>query len=127
MYKACLPSLSTLFNYLATWGPAEVTLNGEPFENPFDGPTPLWVGHTMTSVGARFTDGTVRETDGSFHSPCKKSSGITEHGDLEYHIVFHDAPNPGSPTANFPPPLSFFYHVMFEGVQFEVKHREVED
>ena len=28
------PVLPTLFNNLATWGPAEVTLNGKPFENP---------------------------------------------------------------------------------------------
>lgn len=34
------PVLPTVFNLLTTWGPGDVTLNAEPFENPFDGPAP---------------------------------------------------------------------------------------
>jgi hypothetical protein len=40
------PVLPTVFNLLTTWGPAEITLNGQPFENTLDG-TPLWPGHTI--------------------------------------------------------------------------------
>lgn len=47
------PVIPTLFNLLSTWGPAKVTLNGEPFDNPFDGPTPMRMGHTMVSEGVR--------------------------------------------------------------------------
>lgn len=117
------PVLPTLFNFLATWGPAEVTLNGEPFENPFDGPAPLWVAHTMTTVGARNVDGTVRTVDGGIFNPMAGANGDVDNDDLEFHIVFHDAPGPGM-TANFPPPHSFFYHLTFEDVQLEIRHVE---
>lgn len=115
------PVLPTLFNNLATWGPAEVTLNGTAFENPFDGPAPKWIGHTMTSVGVRGTDGTVRTTDGGIYNPLERTdNGVTDNDDLEYHIVFHDVPGPEM-TENFPPPLSFFYHLQFEEVDIEIK------
>jgi len=116
------PVLPTLFNQLATWGPAEVTLNGEPFENPFDGPAPLWVVHTMTTAGVRNDDGTVRIDDGSIYSPSERSEvGAIDYDDREFHLVFHDAPWPEM-TNNFPPPLSFFYHLTFEDVKVEISH-----
>lgn len=116
--------LPTVFNLLATWGPAEVTLNGDPFENPFDGPTPLWVTHTMTTVGVRNDDGTVRTVDGDIFNPMENpGNGAVDNDDLEFHLVFHDAPGPKM-TSNFPPPLSFFYHLTFENVKVEVKHAE---
>ena len=118
------PVLPTLFNELATWGPAEVTLNGEPFENPYDGPTPLWVVHTMTTPGVRNDDGTVRVGDGSIYNPTMKSKvGAIDYDDKEFHLVFHDVPGPEM-TDNFPPPLSFFYHLTFEDVKVEVSHSE---
>lgn len=118
------PVLPTLFNQLATWGPAEVTLNGEPFENPFDGPAPLWVVHTMTTAGVRNDDGTVRIDDGSIYNPSKRSEiGAIDYDDREFHLVFHDAPGPEM-TDNFPPPLSFFYHLTFEDVTVEISHSE---
>ncbi len=115
------PVLPTLFNLLATWGPAAVTLNGRPFNNPFDGPVPFWVGHTMTSVGARGEDGTVRTVSDEIYSFAKQSEGAVDHNDLEFHVVFHDAPGPAVP-ANLPPPHAFFYHLTFEDVKVEIKH-----
>lgn len=118
------PVLPTLFNSIATWGPAEVTLNGEPFENPFDGPAPLWVAHTMTTVGVREDDGTVRTEDGDIFNPIENpTNGAVDYGDMEFHIVFHDAPGPEM-TNNFPPPLSFFYHLTFEDVKLTITHNE---
>lgn len=118
------PVLPTVFNQLATWGPAEVTLNGEPFENPYDGPTPLWVVHTMTTAGVRNDDGTVRMADGTLYNPTKQGGeGAIDYNDREFHLVFHDAPGPEM-TANFPPPLSFFYHLTFEDVKVEISHAE---
>lgn len=118
------PVLPTLFNNLATWGPAEVTLNGEPFDNPYDGPTPLWVAHTMTTPGVRNVDDTVRVDDGRIYNPTLRGQpGNIDYDDMEFHLVFHDAPGPGM-TGNFPPPLSFFYHLTFEDVKMEVKHSE---
>lgn len=116
------PVLPTVFNYIATWGPAEVTLNGEPFPNVYDGPTPAWIAHTMTTVGVRNADGTVTVNDGTVFNPSLRDQpGDIDSDDLEFHLVFHDAPGPEM-TDNFPPPHSFFYHLTFEDVQLEVKH-----
>lgn len=117
------PVLPTIFNNLATWGPAEVTLNGKPFENPYDGPTPLWVAHTMTTAGVRGDDGTVRTADGEIFNPMDPGDGAVDYEDMEFHLVFHDAPGPEM-TDNFPPPLSFFYHLTFEDVRMTVTHNE---
>ncbi len=112
------PVVPTVFNHLATWGPAEVTHNGLPFDNPFDGPVPFWIGHTMTTEGVRGPDRTVRNIDGSIYSPATASQGLVDHDDVEFHLVFHDMPGPM--TANFPPPASFFYHLTFEKVKIKV-------
>jgi hypothetical protein len=114
------PVLPTLFNNMATWGPAEVRLNGELFENPFDGPTPLWVAHTMVTVGARNEDGEVLSMDGGFYNPMEPGRGAVDYGDMEFHVVFHDLPGP-EVTENFPPPLDFFYHLTFEDVNLEIQ------
>jgi hypothetical protein len=121
------PVLPTLFNLLATWGPGELTLNGKPFENPFtedNGPEPLWAVHTMTTAGVRNDAGEVRMADGSIYNPTKRGEvAAIDYDDLELHIVFHDLPGPEI-TNNFPPPVSFFYHIMFEDVQVQIKHGE---
>ena len=117
------PVLPTIFNHLATWGPARVWLNGEPFENPYDGPAPLWVAHTMTTVGVRQDDGTVRTVDGDiFNAIANPNNGATDSDDMEFHLVFHDAPGPT--TNSFPPFFSFFYHLTFEDVKLDVTHAE---
>lgn len=118
------PVLPTEFNYLATWGVAEITLNGEPFENPFDGPTPNWGAHTMTTVGVRNADdGTVRTVDGGIYNPMKADNGVVDNDDMEFHLVFEDAPGPMM-TGNFPPPFSFFYHLTFEDVKLDIVQAE---
>jgi len=115
------PVLPTVFNLLATWGPAEVKLNGQPFENPYDGPTPSWVAHTMTTVGVRDDDGQVLTADGSrIFSPMNPGDGLVYDDEIEFHLVFHDAPGPGT-TGNFPPPLSFFYHLTFQDVEISIE------
>lgn len=118
------PVLPTDFNLLATWGPAEVTLNGQPFNNPFDGPAPLWAAHTMTTVGVRNSaDGTVRTTNGDIFNPMEAANGAVDNDDLEFHLVFHEAPGP-IVAGNFPPPHAFFYHLTFEDVKIDIKHAE---
>ena len=113
------PVLPTIFNMLATWGPAEVTLNGQPFENPYDGPAPLWVAHTMTTIGVRDEQGKVWTVDGDIFDPTvDPSNGAVDYDDLEFHLVFHDAPGPI--TSNFPPPFSFFYHLTFEDISITI-------
>ena len=112
------PVLPTIFNMLATWGPAKVSLNGTQLVNPYDGPVPLWVGHSMTTEGVRGEDGTVRTTAGTIFNPGVSGQGATEPADMEVHLVFHDAPGPM--VGNIPPMFSFFYHVVFEKVRLRV-------
>ena len=116
------PVLPTVFNLLATWGPAEITHNGIPFDNPYDGPVPNWAGHTMTTVGVRNEDGSVRTTTGEIFNFSQAGNGAVDQNDLEFHVVFHDAPGPNM-TGNVPPPFSFFYHLTFEKVKLEIKNR----
>lgn len=75
----------------------------------------------MTTVGVGNDDGTVRTVDGDiFDAVANPANGAVDNDDLEFHLVFHDAPGPEM-TTNFPPPLSFFYHVMFEDVKIEIE------
>ncbi len=115
------PVFPTVFNLLATWGPAQVTLNGQAFENVFDGPAPLWVGHTMTMVGVRGADRTMRTTSDGIYNPSLSDEGASDGDDLEVHLIFHDAPMPA--TTNIPPPFSFFYYLVFEDVTVSIQHR----
>jgi hypothetical protein len=119
---AAAPVLPTVFNLMATWGPAQITHNGLAFDNPFDGPTPDWAGHTMTTLGVRGPDGSVRTTTGGIYNFSEAANGAVDQNDLEFHLVFHDAPGPKL-TGNLPPPLSFFYHLTFENVKVKIKQR----
>lgn len=116
---AAAPIIPTVLNLLATWGPAEITHNGIPFDNPYDGPVPNWAGHTMTTEGLRGKDGSVRTTTGEIYNPSKAANGAIDHNDLEFHLVFHDAPG-ASKTTSVPPPFSFFYHITFEDVKIKI-------
>jgi len=109
----------TVFNLLATWGEAKVTLNGVPFDNPFDGPTPLWIGHTMLSEGVRNVDGAVHTTPGDIFEMSRGSESQVYPDDLVLHIAFHDMPGPDMNTSASPV-WSFFYQIAFHKVK--VKH-----
>jgi hypothetical protein len=120
--RAGMPMLPTLFNYLATWGPTDVTLNGQPFQNPFGIPAPQWIGHLMVSEGVRQPDGTVRNGSGGIYSPMEPTNGFVEPGDLEVHLVFHDERFPL--TTSMPNLFSFFYHLVFEDVSIRILQAE---
>ncbi|NOX91906.1 MAG: hypothetical protein GXP18_05500 [Gammaproteobacteria bacterium] len=117
------PLVPTVFNLLATWGPVKVTLNGEPFDNPFDGPAPMWIGHTMLSEGIRDANGAVRTTSGEVYDMTRGSEGQTYPDDLVFHLAFHDMPGPDMNTS-VPPVWSFFYQVAFNNVQVKVRHKD---
>ncbi|MAE69601.1 MAG: hypothetical protein CME06_03925 [Gemmatimonadetes bacterium] len=118
------PMVPTVFAYLAAWGPARVTLDGEPFENPLDGPLPDWGGHVMVTAGVRNLDGEITTKDGDIYDMSKKSVGFTDPADLEVHLTFHDELIP--PTSNIPPDFEFFYHLVFENVMIGITHREAD-
>ena len=114
---AGMPVLPTVFTYIATWGPADVTHDGEIFRNPFEIPAPQWAGHVMVTEGVRRPDGTVRTLSNEIYDPSKSREGAVETGDIEVHLTFHDDLFPN--TGNVPPPFSFFYHLVFEDVRIE--------
>ena len=115
---AGMPVLPTVFTHLATWGPVEIELDGEPFENPYEIPRPQWLGHIMVTEGVRHEDGTVRTLSGEIYDMSRLSDGAVEQGDLEVHLVFHDEKFPM--TNNMPPLFSFFYHLVFEDVSIRI-------
>jgi hypothetical protein len=113
------PILPTVFTYLATWGMVNVTLDGEPFENPYGFPGPRWMLHCMLTEGVRGEDGTVRAQGGEIFDPMKhKDKGVTDPGDLELHLEFQDERLPR--TANRPSMFSFQYHLVFEDVVLKI-------
>jgi hypothetical protein len=120
--EAGMGVLPTVFNFLATWGPAKVELNGRPFENPFEFPAPDWIGHAMVTEGVRYPDGSVRTASGEIYDPSQAGAGAVEHGDLEVHLAFHDEHFPM--TGNFPPIFSFFYHLVFEDVSIVIREND---
>ncbi len=112
------PVAPTVFTYLAAWGPGDVTLNGEPFDNEFEIPAPQWLGHVMVTEGVRRPDGSMRTLSGEVYNPSQGGEGAVEVGDLEVHMTWHDDAFPM--TTNIPPIFSFFYHVIFEEVRMEI-------
>ena len=121
------PVLPTVFCFMAVWGPATVTLNGEHFKNEIDGAfRPQWDAHLMVTSGVRDDDGTVRSVAGEIYHPVMHAAnGLVEHEDLEFHLVFHDERYPLNHD-NFPPLFDFFYHLLFEDVNIRIKHKHVE-
>jgi len=117
------PLVPTVFNHLATWGPVKITLNGEPFDNPFDGPAPMWIGHTMLSEGLRDANGAMRTTSGEIYDMTRGAEGQVYPDDLVFHIAFHDMPGPDMNTSS-PPVWSFFYQVAFNDVKVKIRHND---
>jgi hypothetical protein len=118
------PALPTLFAYVATWGPAKVTLDGEVFENPFDGPSPDWMLHTMTISGVYGDQGEVLGMEeGEQYDPESPGEGITRYSDLEFQFIFIDAPGEAD-SESFPPNVDFAYHLVFEDVRVEITQAE---
>lgn len=113
--------LPTVFTYLATWGFAEVDLDGSLFPNPYGWPGPeRWVSHTMLTEGVvNDQDGTVRAGDNEIYDPKRhKSEGLVDRQDLELHIAFHDERFPM--THNRPAMFAFKIHLIFEDVVLHV-------
>jgi hypothetical protein len=83
-------------------------------------PAPTSLVQGGLSVGVRDENGQVHTVGGEIFDPTvNPDNGAVDEDDLEYHIVFHDAPGPM--TNNFPPPLAFFYHLTFEDVKVSIR------
>ncbi|MDE1765599.1 MAG: hypothetical protein KGI27_04885 [Thaumarchaeota archaeon] len=95
----------TLFNYLASWGPAEVWENGKSLG--------MFQTHMMVTDGARDpVTGKITKSDGvTPYSPNTPWDSKVNHNIAEMHLVFHTPA--GNMTDNFPPPFKTFTHLMF--------------
>ena len=109
------PTLPLLFATVGTWGVSEVTLNGEPFTNTYDGPMPNWITHSMLVSGVYNENGVVNST-GSPYSAEMPGEGLTQWDDYEFQFIFLDEPGP-EVEGNIPPVASFAYHMVFEDVE----------
>ena len=118
--------LPTTFALAATWGLAEVTLNGQKFVNTYDPPANgNWPCHLMITSGVRSdVDGTVRTQQGTIYNMSESSNGASEPTDFEVHLTFHDELHFPPNTTNIPPMFEFFYHLVFEDVQINISHVE---
>ncbi len=115
------PVQPTVFAYLATWGLYEISLNGQPFLNPYGWPGPdRWLGHGVVTEGVRDEDdGTIRTVEGAIYDPKQHASrGATDPHDLEFHLAFHDERFPM--TSNRPALFAFEYHLIFEDVVLRI-------
>ena len=117
--------MPTIFQHIASFGPIEMTHNGQPFLNPFPGPSaPNWFGSAKVTDGLRDeNDGTVRNSSGGIYSPMVPHDGVTDSDDLEIQLIMHtDGLPPGTTVPNFPSKFEFFYWVNFEHVSMRVLH-----
>lgn len=100
------PMLPTVFNWLATWAPAVIYVNGEKkYELG---------GHFMYSVGFRREDQSIRKSDGTLFDLARKDyHGYTANprGAILHVMAMSNRPDPN----NFPP-ASHVLHVNFNTV-----------
>jgi hypothetical protein len=116
------PTLPELNLITGTWGPVQITQNGEPVPDPLTGQQTFQVHTMLTDTGVR--DDSSRQIlaqDGSPYNPDKAGEGQTTDGDEEFIVeifsdpsapVFEDATSsdsgsldPESSTAEFPFPV----------------------
>lgn len=100
------PMLPTVFNWLATWGPATLYVNGEKKYE--------LAGHTMYSAGLRREDQSIRKDDGTLYRPARRDyHGYTANPGKG---IFHVMVMSNRPDRNNFPPMSHVLHVNFNTV-----------
>lgn len=105
------PIVTSLFTYLATWGPAKVYINGK-----FLGALAM---HTMLTEGVRdeTTDQVFNSDKSGFYSPMNPDDGFTDMDETQLHVIIRSfEEDPG----NFPP-FTIFWHLMFYEVKIEIR------
>lgn len=100
------PVLPKIWTYLATWGKADVWLDGKFIADD-------WPAHLMWTEGAR--DDFTHKVDFKGPMGLKKDGyeGSTDPADMEVHLVVH---SPGEKKGAGFPPFEVFYHLLWEKV-----------
>lgn len=97
------PVLPRVRAFVAGWGPARVTLDGEPLHTVH--------GHFMYTDGVRGEDGRVLRADReALYDPRQGSDGWTDPDDREIHLAVHSA---DEDARNYPG-HTIWYHLLFE-------------
>lgn len=108
------PVMPKLFNYFATWGPAQIFVNGEEV-------VPMIGSHTMFSEQARGSSGKIAK-DGQVYSPrLSDKTGFTNPQETEFHFVAHTT----EPDQQNFPPHSGWIHLHFSDVSVMEKPADV--
>jgi len=109
------PVMPKIYNYFATWGPSNITVNGREA-------VPMVGSHTMLSEQARGPDGRIRKGDRIYSPKLSDKTGFTDPDELEFHYVAHTTePDP----ENFPPHTGWI-HLHFSDVEVVSKPGGVE-
>lgn len=110
------PVMPQIYNYLATWGPAKIFVNGEEV-------VPMIGSHTMLSEQARGPDGRIVNDEGQVYSPkLQDKTGFTNPGETEFHFVSHTT----EPDQDNFPPHTGWIHLHFADVEIQEKPAGVE-
>ncbi len=110
------PVMPNIYSYFATWGPAQIWVNGEEV-------VPMVGSHTMFSERARSSSGKVVNASGDVYSPMSTvKNGFTDPEKTEFHFVAHTTqPDPD----NFPPHTAWI-HLNFSSVELQEQPDDVE-
>lgn len=111
------PIVTSIFTYLATWGPAEVYIDDEPFG--------ILAMHTMLTEGVRdeTTDRVYNLDKSGFYSPMDPDNGFTDPDETQLHVIirsFEMDPD------NFPM-FTIFWHLMFYNLEIEIENEDLEE
>lgn len=108
------PVMPKIYNYFATWGPAQIFVNGEEV-------VPMIGSHTMFTEQARQENGKI-EKAGQIYSPkLQDKTGFTDPRQTAFHFVAHTTePDKG----NFPPHTAWI-HLHFDDVEVMEKPADV--
>ncbi len=100
------PVLPKVWTYLATWGKADVWLNGKFIADD-------WPAHLMWTEGARDDHTSKVDFKGPMGLKNEGYEGSTDPADMEVHLVVH---SPGEKPGSGFPPYEVFYHLLWEKV-----------
>ena len=109
------PVMPTIFNYLATWGPSKIWVNGDEVVSMIGS-------HTMFSERARGANGKIENRDGQVYSPMAAlKDGFANRSATEFHYVAHTT----QPDQDNFPPHTGWIHLHFSDVSVLEKPADV--
>lgn len=105
------PVLPTVFTYVATWGPADVSKNGQKV-GTFDA-------HMMVTDGVRdpISGKVLNSNKSAPYNPMNPADGYSNPNTAQVHLIFQSPM--GNMTNNFPPQFQMMTHLMFYDIKVQ--------